>query len=111
MEMKGGMTDSNENSYRGDGRLKMARTLERRWPGVVTTRRRFQRPQHVVKANWAYFDTPLRLKPGINLGSLAANEYDLELVSVKETQSDRLKGFVSDWAAEHEPTLGAGDAS
>ena len=49
--------------YDGDGRLKMARELERVWPGVVETKRRFGRPQHVVKGAWTKFDTPLKLKP------------------------------------------------
>lgn len=62
MKLKGGNTDA---LYRGDGRLRMARSLERVWPGVVKTERRFQRPQHVVKDNWARFDTPLKRKAGV----------------------------------------------
>ena len=54
MTMKGGNTDS---LYQGDGRLRMARSLERLWPRIVTTQRRFGRPQHVVR--WEVFDTPL----------------------------------------------------
>jgi len=41
MLMKGGNTDE---LYKGDGRLKMARSLERLWPFVVTTQRRYKRP-------------------------------------------------------------------
>jgi hypothetical protein len=44
MTMRGGNTDQ---LYREDGRLKMARSLQRTWPGVVDTKRRFRRPQHV----------------------------------------------------------------
>jgi hypothetical protein len=59
MQMKGGNT---EELYQGDGRLKMARALERMWPGVVETRRRFGRPQHYVKNVWRNFTTPLKVR-------------------------------------------------
>jgi hypothetical protein len=76
MQLSGGMT----NTYTGDGRLKMARSLERVWPGVVETRRRFQRPQHAVKDCWKRFDTPLKLKPGIDLSALPRiDEYGMKL--------------------------------
>lgn len=54
MTMKGGNATE---LYRGDGRLKMARALERQWPGVAKVVRRFKRPQHYV--DWSIFDTPL----------------------------------------------------
>lgn len=73
MTQKGGNTAT---LYQGDGRLEMARELERRWPGVVQTKRRFGRPQHVV--NWKKFDTPLRLKPGVEVPT-EPNEYGLVL--------------------------------
>lgn len=73
MTQKGGNTDA---LYQGDGRLEMARMLERQWPGVVQTKRRFGRPQHVV--NWKKFDTPLRLKPGVEVPT-EPNEYGLVL--------------------------------
>lgn len=83
MVVKGGNTD---DLYQGDGRLTMARQLERMWPGVVTTERRFGRPQHVVRAAWKRFDTPLKLKPGVELDQLAGagpNEYGFALEAVK----------------------------
>lgn len=58
--------------YSNDGRLKMARDLERVWPGVVTTYRRFQRPQHKVKDSWKRFDTKLKRKGSVKLEELAA---------------------------------------
>jgi hypothetical protein len=66
------MTDDGGQTsiYVGDGRLRMARELERRWPIVVETRRRYGRPQHVVKDSWRKFDTPLRLRPGVDLTSM-----------------------------------------
>lgn len=60
MMLQGG----NTSIYVADGRLRMARSLERMWPGVVTTHRRFQRPQHRVNSEWTKFDVPLRKKRG-----------------------------------------------
>ena len=74
MHTKGGNTD---DLYHGDGRLKMARSLERLWPGVVKTGRRFNRPQHVIKNAWKRFDTSLKLKSGINLSEMKPNEYGM----------------------------------
>lgn len=56
MTMRGGNSDQ---LYKGDGRLKMARSLERAWPGVVKVGRRYGRPQHVVAHQWRRFDTQL----------------------------------------------------
>lgn len=78
MTVKGGNTSQ---LYRGDGRLKMARALERLWPGVVTTGRRWQRPQHIVKDQWRRFDTPLRRKPDAVVPD-EPNDYGLRLVQV-----------------------------
>lgn len=91
MKMKGGNTDS---LYKDDGRLKMARALERLWPGVVETKRRFHRPQHVIKDAWGKFDVPLKLKKGVDLSKIKPNEYGLKLRVVKEIKSDRIKEFV-----------------
>jgi len=94
MKVKGGNT---ADLYQGDGRLKMARSLERVWPGVVTTGRRFQRPQHIINDSWRRFDTPLKLKPGINLDDLPkVNEYGMKLIQVKEIKSEDLKALVQD---------------
>jgi hypothetical protein len=90
MTMKGGNATE---LYRGDGRLKMARALERVWPGVVETKRRFKRPQHVVKDSWKRFDTPLRLKPGIKIDP-KPNEYGMKLTAVKPVKSAVLKAIV-----------------
>lgn len=101
MTRKGGNT---ETLYAGDGRLKMARALERMWPGVVTVDRRFHRPQHVV--NWRKFDTPLRLKPDVDLTQLAtggANEYGMTLAQVRdEIKSPRVQALLDDWQQTHE---------
>jgi hypothetical protein len=90
MIVRGGNTD---DLYQGDGRLKMARSLERLWPGIVTTKRRFRRPQHVIKDSWKRFDTPLKLKSGINLDDFKSiDEYGMKLVKVKpEIKSPELR--------------------
>jgi hypothetical protein len=98
MTMKGG---NMETLYKGDGRLRMARSLERVWPGVVTVDRRFKRPQHVVKGQWNRFDTKLKLKPGIDLAKLVGRDYGLKLTAVKEVKSERMKKLLdADSAAE-----------
>lgn len=92
MVCKGG---NSEELYQGDGRLKMARSLERQWPGVVTVDRRFQRPQHIIKDSWRKFDTPLKLKPGVDLKTITPNNYGLELKAVKEVQSKSLRALLN----------------
>lgn len=95
--MKGGNADE---LYKGDGRLKMARSLERLWPGVVEVKRRFRRPQHVVKDAWKRFDTPLRLKPGISLEDFApADNYGMALTAVREIRTASLRQWASDVGA------------
>lgn len=73
MEIPGGNT---ADLYQGDGRLVMARSLERVWPGVVRVDRRYGRPQHVI--NWSRFDTPLKLRDDVALDE-QPNEYGLRL--------------------------------
>jgi len=86
MTMKGGNTDTLR--YKNDGRLRMARSLERDWPHVVSVDRRFRRPQHVVRDAWKKFDTPLKLKPGVDLSALTTNEYEMEFVQTKNVWGD-----------------------
>jgi hypothetical protein len=87
MTMKGG---NMAELYQGDGRLTMARSLERMWPGVVTTGRRFRRPQHIIKDSWGKFNTPLRLKKTAVIPT-TPNEYGLQLSTVKPIQSEAVK--------------------
>lgn len=89
MTMKGGNTDE---LYAADGRLRMARDLERAWPGVVTVSRRYGRPQHVV--NWKKFDHQLRRRPDFDPAKLpATNEYGLELRAKREVRSESLRRY------------------
>lgn len=91
MLIKGGNTTT---LYQGDGRLRMARSLERLWPGVVETKRRFRRPQHVVAQAWKRFDTPLRLKPGLTLEGMASDEYGMTLVQHRTARNDALQALL-----------------
>lgn len=87
MKLKGGNTT---DLYQDDGRLKMARALERLWPGVVKTGRRFRRPQHMVKNSWKSFDTPLKRKPNLIIDSKTAS-YGMRLKQVKPLRNDDLR--------------------
>lgn len=92
MVMKGGNSDQ---LYKSDGRLKMARSLERAWPYVVTVDRRFQRPQHMVRDEWRKFDTPLKRRADVDFAALAPNEYGMELRQVKpEIKSPIIQGLL-----------------
>jgi hypothetical protein len=84
MKMKGGNTD---HLYAGDGRLRMARSLERMWPGVVTTRRRFHRAQHVIDNAWKHFTTPLKLRAD----AAAPTPRRMELTQTKRIASNDLR--------------------
>lgn len=94
MTMKGGNADV---LYKGDGRLTMARSLERMWPGVVTTDRRFKRPQHVVAGQWRNFDTPLIRRKDIDWDNLKPTNYGFTLQQVSDTiKSDSLRQWVNE---------------
>jgi hypothetical protein len=97
LTMKGG---NMETLYRGDGRLRMARSLERVWPHVVTVKRRFKRPQHVVRDAWGKFDTPLKLKPGITLDQLTAPETEITLKQVREIKSPNMRWLLDEYRGE-----------
>lgn len=91
MQMKGGNTD---DLYKDDGRLKMARSLERQWPGVVTTIRRYQRPQHNVKDQWKRFDTPLKRRTDIDWNALPpVDEHGMVLKARAEPQGEDTKAL------------------
>jgi len=94
MSMKGG---NSAELYKGDGRLKMARSLERLWPGVVVTKRKFQRPQHYIKPSiWKCFDTPLKLKATVDAKALKDKTYPMKLVAVKPVRSERLRALLNE---------------
>lgn len=88
MTVKGGNTD---DLYQKDGRLRMARTLEKIWPDYVTVKWRFGRPQHVVKQSWKCFKHPLIRRKDIDWNSLTPNNYGMKLTKVKEIKNEELK--------------------
>jgi len=88
MKMKGGNTDE---LYKNHGRLDMAKSLERAWPYVVETKRKFKRPQHHIKFNWKKFDTPLKRRKDIDFDSLTNDKYNINLIEVKEIKDTELK--------------------
>ena len=94
--MKGGNATE---LYTGDGRLTMARSLERVWPGVVETKRRFGRPQHVI--NWRKFDTPLQRRDDVDWGGVEKAKPRMRLTAVAEIRSSTLKRI----KAEHDGEL------
>jgi hypothetical protein len=92
MTMKGG---NSSELYQGDGRLRMARSLERVWPHVVSVGRRFRRPQHIVRGAWRGFDTPLRLKPGVDPNP-PPNEYGMRAIVSGKIKSATVRKMVRD---------------
>lgn len=91
MTMKGGNMDQ---LYKADGRLVMARTLERNWPGVVETVRRYKRPQHLVKNAWRKFDTPLIRRKDIDWDKISNQSFDIKLVQKQPIKSQELRKWV-----------------
>lgn len=91
MTMKGGNMDK---LYKGDGRLKMARSLERMWPGVVEVDRRFQRPQHVIKDSWKRFDTQLIRRKDIDWSKFnAVDDYGMRVIEKRPIQSEQIRSL------------------
>lgn len=93
MTMKGGNSDE---LYKGDGRAHMARSLERMWPGVVETRRKWGRPQHHIRYSWAKFDTPLIAKDPPPDRALPT----LRLLKRKDVRSPDVAALVARWDAD-----------
>jgi len=88
MTYTGGQTDI----YVDDGRLHMARQLERVWPGVVSTKRRFRRPQHYINGEWRKFDNQLKRRADFDPSKLpTVDEYGMNLVEVSPTDNARLR--------------------
>lgn len=87
MIIRGGNTD---DLYQGDGRLRMARTLERQWPGIVHVDRRWRRPQHVI--DWRRFRTELVPKPD----APQTRDYGFRLVQKRPVRSATLRTWLRD---------------
>jgi hypothetical protein len=93
MKMKGGNTTE---LYKGDGRLKMARSLEAVWPQWVTVKQRFGRPQHVIKNSWRDFTHPLIRRKDIDWNAIAEKKWDIKLKAIKEVKSASLRDYMRD---------------
>jgi hypothetical protein len=107
MTTRGGNTESLYNSESGasdtDGRFVMARVLERAWPGVVKTTRKFGRYQHSV--NWRQFSNELRLRDGLDLAALPpVDEYGMTLRPVKEIRSPAIRDLYERYTAMRSET-------
>jgi len=102
MRAKGGNTDE---LYKDDGRLTMARSLERMWPGVVTTTRRFKRPQHHIFDSWQRFDTQPRRRADVDFTKFAkANEYGMDLFAVDQAKiGPGLQKTIDEWQDRRKP--------
>lgn len=91
MTDEGGQTDI----YVADGRLKMARELERVWPGVVKTSRRWGRPQHVVASAWRKFDNKLIKKKGVSVAP-GVDNYGMELKTKQPIESKQIQKLMDE---------------
>jgi len=65
------------DTYKDDGRLAMARSLKRQWPGLVSIKRRWGRPTQTLGQVWRKIDTPLIKKKGVNLKAIQPNDYGI----------------------------------
>lgn len=88
MVMKGG----NTQKYQGDGRLKMAKLLEFTWPDYVTTKWKFNRPQHSVP--WKkLFKQKLIRRTDVNWDELKEVKYDIKLVALRNIKTKYMQEF------------------
>jgi len=98
IDKEGTMTNKGGNTttlYQHDGRLKMARALERVWPRVVTVGRRFARPQHVVAHAWRRFDTPLIPRPDL-IRPVGHDEYGMTLRARRDVADAHLRRLLGE---------------
>lgn len=86
MNMKGGNSDQ---LYQGDGRLKMARSLERMWPHIVQVKRTCG---GLLMIDWGKLKGSLKLKKGQK--PRKPSEYGMVLAPTKKIQSPELQRLV-----------------
>ena len=69
---------------------------------MVSVRRRFRRPQHVVFDEWRRFDNPLKRKAGVKLENLPKfEEYGMQLTETAPIKSAVLRKVKSEWEKSH----------
>lgn len=91
MRMKGGNTDQlYKQDSRFDGRLEMARSLQRQHPDVTTIERKWGRWQHVVDYS-RFRGNKLRLKPGVTVEK-GTNNFGLVTRHRPKDRSTRVHG-------------------
>ena len=84
MTVKGGNTDE---LYKGDGRLKMAQSLQEQHPDVTKIIKRWGRWQHYVDYT-PFKDNKLVKKEGLEIPQ-GINEYGMKLVNVKDIKENK----------------------
>lgn len=92
MTMKGG---NMSELYQGDGRLTMSKSLEKMWPRVVTTSRKWGRPQHHIVKNWRQFNTPLIPRDDIDWDNIEQDKLNITATD-RGIKSDHLKKYVDE---------------
>jgi TET-Associated Glycosyltransferase len=97
MTIRGGNT---AEYVEDDGRARFARMLERQWPRVVTTGRRWGHPQHVV--NWRRFRQPLIRRTDVDWDALpAVDEMGMRLAPADgRTPSPTMQALVDRWSED-----------
>lgn len=82
LNMKGGNATE---LYKGDGRKKMAESLTKQHPSIVTVIKKWNRYQHKVDYS-PFKNNKLILKKGLHIPN-GVNEYGMELINFKENKS------------------------
>lgn len=89
MTLKGGQTEG----FLAGKRLQMVESLRRRWPGVVTVKRRNGHPQHVIAGQWSFFKNPLIRRKDVDFSKLDDSNR-LQLTMLKPPKHDQIKELV-----------------
>lgn len=86
MVMKGGNTDE---LYKGDGRLKMAQSLAKQHPGIVTITEKWGRAQHQLNYG-ALKNNELQLRKNLHIAD-GIDNYGMELIQFDSTKPFQLR--------------------
>ena len=75
----------------------MAKDLERQWPYVVKTVRKFNRPQHEIIRKSRQFDQQLIRRKDIDWDKIKEEKINLKIKQINEVKNDYLKKAVEDY--------------